>query len=193
MTKIYAQAMSDSGYRLAQHLFMAPRMDLAFNAYELDLARPSAARLIREFMQRLEQIAPLPPELRWPPVVPTSPAPDVPRRKEEAKQRPQVNVVSSAEHSPARTDSTENTTLPAGYRGFTEFFRDHGIAETTAGRAATAGAFEIKTDGWRQNGRPVKKALDPAGQLAFCEHFRTKSGYHQCQIDDCPCHQVASA
>jgi hypothetical protein len=67
MTKIYAQAMSDSGYRLAQHLFMAPRMDLAYNAYELDLARPAASRLINQFKQRLAAIAPLPLELRWPP------------------------------------------------------------------------------------------------------------------------------
>lgn len=69
MQKIYAQTVSETGYKLAQHLFMAPRPDLAYNAYELDLARPSASRLINQFKQRLADIAPLPPELQWPPVV----------------------------------------------------------------------------------------------------------------------------
>lgn len=187
MAKIYAQAMSDSGYRLAQHLFMSPRMDLAYNAYELDLARPAAARIIREFKQRLEQIAPLPPALHWPPIAPTSPAPATvaPRQEEKAKQQPQVDVVSSAVRSLANTGTAQ--TLPLGYRGFTEFFKSHGIAETTAGRAADAGVFEIKTDGWRQNGRSVKKALDPAGQDAFIRHFRQRPSYHMCQVAECPC------
>lgn len=187
ITKIYAQAMSDSGYRLAQHLFMSPRNDLDYRAYELDLARPSAARIIREFKQRLEQIAPLPPALHWPPIAPTSPAPSGPQQEEAKPQEPQAHPVSSAVHSLASTDTTESTTLPVGHRGFTEFFRSHGIAETTAGRAATAGVFQILTDGWKQNGRPVKKALDPDGQNAFIRYFRQRPGYHMCQVAGCVC------
>src|SRR2546421_1225644 len=37
MTRIYAQAMSERGAMLIQHLFMAPRPDLAYNAYDIDL------------------------------------------------------------------------------------------------------------------------------------------------------------
>ncbi|MGH2507266.1 MAG: hypothetical protein ACRDHZ_07645 [Ktedonobacteraceae bacterium] len=53
VVRIYAQAVSDSGDMLVQHLFMAPRPDLAPNAYELNLARPSASRIIRRFQARL--------------------------------------------------------------------------------------------------------------------------------------------
>ncbi len=82
------------------------------------------------------------------------------------------------------------TTLPSGYRGFTDFFRDHGIPESTADRAAKAGIFEIATDGWRVDGYPVKKALDPTAQRLFCQHFHHRAPqYHECSINDCPCHQ----
>jgi hypothetical protein len=65
--KIYAQAVSERGEMLIQHLFMAPRPDLAYNAYELNLARPSASKVIRSFKQRLTEKAPLPSDLQWPP------------------------------------------------------------------------------------------------------------------------------
>jgi len=67
--KIYAQAVSDDGERLAQHFFMSPRYDLAYNAFELDLARPGASKAIRNYQQRLREKAPLPPDLQWPPVI----------------------------------------------------------------------------------------------------------------------------
>lgn len=66
--KIYAQAVSDEGERLVQHLFMAPRPDLNYNAYELDMARPSASKIIKRFKAQLQEKAPLPEALRWPPV-----------------------------------------------------------------------------------------------------------------------------
>lgn len=66
ITRIYAQAESASGDRMVQHFFMAPRYDLAKNAYMLDLARPSASKIIRRFQERLAQKAPLPEELREP-------------------------------------------------------------------------------------------------------------------------------
>ena len=71
--KIYAQAVSAPGEMLVQHLFMTPRPDLAYNAYELDIARPSASKIIRNFKQQLEQKAPLPLGLQWPPIATQKP------------------------------------------------------------------------------------------------------------------------
>ncbi len=65
--KIYAQAVTQRGELLVQHLFMAPRPDLAYNAYELDLARPAASKVIRRFKEQLAEKAPLSPDLQWPP------------------------------------------------------------------------------------------------------------------------------
>lgn len=64
ITKVYAQAVSESGDVLVQHLFMAPRPDLAPNVYELNLARPAASRVIRRFREKLLAKAPLPSELQ---------------------------------------------------------------------------------------------------------------------------------
>ena len=64
VTRIYSQTVSESGDRMAQHFFMAPRYDLAPNAYMLDLARPGASKIIRRFQARLAQKAPLPEELQ---------------------------------------------------------------------------------------------------------------------------------
>lgn len=64
ITRVYSQTVSESGDRMVQHFFMAPRYDLAPNAYILDLARPSASRIIRRFQERLDQKAPLPEELQ---------------------------------------------------------------------------------------------------------------------------------
>lgn len=65
ITKVYAQAVSERGDMLIQHLFMAPRPDLAQNAYELNLARPSASKIVRRFQKRLADKSPLPPELQF--------------------------------------------------------------------------------------------------------------------------------
>lgn len=66
VTRIYSQTVSESGDQMVQHFFMAPRYDLAPNAYMLDLARPSASRIIRRFQARLAQKAPLPEKLQLP-------------------------------------------------------------------------------------------------------------------------------
>lgn len=65
-TGIYSQTVSESGDRMVQHFFMAPRYDLAPNAYMLDLARPSASKIVRRFQERLLQKVPFPEELRQP-------------------------------------------------------------------------------------------------------------------------------
>ena len=64
VTRVYSQAVSESGDRLISHFFMQPRYDLAENAYMLDLARPGASRIIRLFQYQLSQKAPIPAELR---------------------------------------------------------------------------------------------------------------------------------
>ena len=64
VTKVYAQAMSERGDMLIQQLFMAPRYDLAPNAYVLDLARPARSKIVRRFQEALKAKAPLPPELK---------------------------------------------------------------------------------------------------------------------------------
>ena len=66
VTRLYSQTVSESGDRMVQHFFMAPRYDLAPNAYMLDLARPSASKIIRRFQARLTQKAPLPKDLQQP-------------------------------------------------------------------------------------------------------------------------------
>ncbi|MBV9688181.1 MAG: hypothetical protein JO202_00550 [Ktedonobacteraceae bacterium] len=65
--RVYAQAVSERGDILAQHFFMAPRYDLAYNAYMLDMARPGASKMVKWFQQKLKEKAPLPTELQWPP------------------------------------------------------------------------------------------------------------------------------
>ncbi|BCL82369.1 hypothetical protein ccbrp13_48340 [Ktedonobacteria bacterium brp13] len=52
--KIYAQAASDKGDILIQKLFFAPLYELADDAYVLDMKRPGASRLIRNFQQDLK-------------------------------------------------------------------------------------------------------------------------------------------
>lgn len=54
ITKIYAQAESKRGDILIQKLFLAPREDLAPNAYVLNLMRPGASRFVRRFQECIE-------------------------------------------------------------------------------------------------------------------------------------------
>jgi hypothetical protein len=65
--RVYTQAVSERGFMLVQHFFMTPRFDLNFNAYMIDLAYPSASRIVRHFKRKLEKKAPLLDELRWSP------------------------------------------------------------------------------------------------------------------------------
>jgi hypothetical protein len=62
--KIYTLAVSESGFKMVQHFFMTPRYDLAPNAYVLDMAYPSASKIISAFKEKLEQKAPLPTDLQ---------------------------------------------------------------------------------------------------------------------------------
>jgi len=51
VTKIYAQSESERGDILIQKLFLAPREDLAPNAYVLNMKRPGASRFVRHFQE----------------------------------------------------------------------------------------------------------------------------------------------
>ncbi len=62
--KIYTQTVSHTGDRLAQKFFMSPRLDLAYNAFELDLSRPAASRIVEVFQKRMKSKAPLPLDLQ---------------------------------------------------------------------------------------------------------------------------------
>lgn len=73
--KFYAQAVSDNGMRLAQLMFMSPRLDLAPNAFMLDMRYPPVSRIVKKFRSQMEEKAPLPDDLRWPPVEPHTPQP----------------------------------------------------------------------------------------------------------------------
>lgn len=64
--RIYTQSVSESGYRMVQHFFMSPRFDLATNAFMLDMAYPSASKIVRNLQERLKEKAPLPPDLQPP-------------------------------------------------------------------------------------------------------------------------------
>jgi hypothetical protein len=64
--RIYTQAVSESGYRMVQHFFMSPRFDLAPNAFMLDMAYPSASKIVHNLQERLKEKSPLPPDLLSP-------------------------------------------------------------------------------------------------------------------------------
>lgn len=85
ITRIYAQSVSERGDQLVQHFFMAPRYDLAPNAYMLDFARPGASKVIRWYQAMLAQKAPLPKELQQPYPVETLPTLKLPTQLRKAQ------------------------------------------------------------------------------------------------------------
>ena len=66
VTRIYTQAVSESGIKMVQHFFMSPRFDLAPNAFMLDLAYPSVSKIIGNFQNQLKAKAPLRDDLQPP-------------------------------------------------------------------------------------------------------------------------------
>lgn len=182
MRKIYAQAMSESGYKLAQHLFMAPRPDLAYNAYELDLARPSASRLIDQFKQRLANIAPLPPDLRWPPVVP----PHVQVAPAQATHAPPP-VTPSEPRTTSSKPRSQKEPLPGDYVACERFAKDHGISPSTMRKAVASGRLRAEENDWIAGKAPVRSAFNREQQAAFIAMYQTNEHYHQCDNQNCPC------
>ncbi len=64
--RVYTQAVSESGVRMTQHFFMSPRFDLAPNAFMLDMAYPSASKIVRNLQEKWKEKAPLPADLQPP-------------------------------------------------------------------------------------------------------------------------------
>lgn len=87
VTRIFAQSVSERGDQLVQHFFMAPRYDLAPNAYMLDLARPGASKIVRWFQAMLAQKAPLPEALQQPYPIETLPTLRTPAQFREERKK----------------------------------------------------------------------------------------------------------
>lgn len=152
--KLYAQAVSDDGMRIVQHFFMSPRLDLAPNAFMLDMAYPAVSRMVKQFKQRLEEIAPLPDELQWPPI-------------ELSHTQPQHAPIASTPITTATTpqhDASTVSDMPDGLVGIAEYARHIGVAETTLKKAAAAGHIPVITGSWKKGKATVKIALDAEGR-----------------------------
>jgi hypothetical protein len=122
ITRIYAQAVSDSGDRLASSLFMAPRYDLRgeYPAYMLDLARPGRSKLIGWFQERLktratEKGVEFPPEELLHPYTPSLPP-----------VQASAQVAHEALPRPAPGNSTPEE-LPAGSVHIQDFLAAHNL------------------------------------------------------------------
>lgn len=177
--RVYAQAVSASGMKIVQHFFMSPRLELAYNAFMLDLAYPTPARMIREFKQRLEEIAPLPDDLKWPP----------PGAKES---RPAVAIrpVPDSERRPTRTAqprpaTSERAVLPDGWYSVAAFSELHAVHPNTVKKAVATDRFTAVQRGeWKSGRAIVKEALDELGQRAFIEQYNRHPGFTPCE--HCP-------
>lgn len=168
VTRIYAQSWSERGDMLIQHFFMAPRYDLARNAFMLDLARPGTSKLIQRFQSQLMLKASLPAELQ----------PDYTPELVYA-QKPRVHMV--AERSaPAPAQSG----LPGGLVSWRSFSNLHGISEGTAKKAISSGRLSIVEGEWRVGKALIKGALDAQGRSRFYGLYNTNPHWKDCT--DCP-------
>ncbi len=185
IAKIYAQAVSERGDMLIQHFFMAPRYDLSPNAYVLDLARPSASRIVRRFQEELKQIAPLPEGLQrsYSPVPSAAPAPAP--APVQPSQKPRANRQPRTEH-PAVND------MPAGLIGWREFARRHGIGESTVQKAINEGHLQLTSGSWTVGRAPVKGAFNAEQQQACIARYADNPRFHQCDDQGCPCHHYTT-
>jgi hypothetical protein len=164
--KVYGQAMSPRGEMLVQHLFMTPRYDLAYNAYELDLARPSASKIIRNFKAALQEKAPLPDELQWPPITQETPV--------------APSAVIHPPTTPARTrEARSSVTQPIGTITIIEMARLLGIDKSTLHEQLIK--HKLPHEALENPARPgEKKRFFDAEQQAYIiqwhnEHKRNKS------------------
>lgn len=170
--RVYAQAVSESGMKIVQHFFMSPRIDLAYNAFMLDLAYPTPARMIREFKEKLRAKAPLPPDLRWPPAGVALSVPTVAR----------VSSIPSTVRASARG---EKPVLPDGWVSVSSFAQQHNIHPNTVKKAIATMRFTAAQVGeWKSGRAIVKEALDGEGKHAFYQHYSNHPGFTVCP--DCP-------
>lgn len=193
--RVYAQAVSDSGMKIVQHFFMSPRLDLAYNAFMLDLAYPTPARMISQFKHQLEEKAPLPDDLRWPPpaaaqIHAPAPAPQpatasnlaptsLPSKTKQATLRP----------SQRQIQASDKQEMPEGWAAPAAFAKRHGVREATATDAAKNGRLPSHHGDWKEGRARGKYALDPGQQIAWYQFLSEKPNFHQCDVPGCPCHQ----
>jgi hypothetical protein len=186
--RVYAQAVSDDGMRIVQHFFMSPLLSVAYNAFMLDLAYPSPARMIRTFKRHLEDKAPLPDDLRWPPVSPAH------TMQPQASTMPIAAGAINDKSPPAKTavrrsepriQASTKPPLPDGWYSVPAFAELHNIAPTTVKKAITSGRFtEVQHGEWKSGRSTPKEALDEMGQRAFYKMYHQHSGFTACP--DCP-------
>lgn len=150
ISKVYAQTVSDSGFRLAAHMFMSPRRDLAYNAFELDMQYPPVAKMIKAFKDQMAEKAPLPPALQWPPV--ETPHIDIP-----IATHPQRRV-------PRQSTQEQKSDMPANLSGWREYARSKGIPEKDVLREIRAGRIETVKGSWKVGKVTVREALDEQGR-----------------------------
>jgi hypothetical protein len=81
--------------------------------------------------------------------------------------------------------------LSKGLRGVTDFYKAHGVSETTARRGLEGKYFPVVQGEWQRGNAIIKQApLDLSGQRAFCEYYAGKRKLHECLDAACVCHQV---
>ncbi len=112
--------------------------------------------------------------------------------KDVSPRTPDESPMTLKERRPhATTPVAAKGTLPEGLVAFTDFFKRHGISESTARRGMEAKAFPIVSNEWHRGNAVIKQALDAEGQIHFCQFFSTHKAFHQCDLADCPCHTIA--
>jgi hypothetical protein len=161
--RIYAQTVSESGMLLAQHMFMAPRPDLHFDSFMLDLQYPPAAKIIRQFKEQLAEKAPLPPDLQWPPIAPEKPATVL------APVKTQRNTTWSQERITANESAPSD--MPDGLIGLADYAKQKGIPESTLKKAAATGRIPVERGEWKKGRATIKTALDAEGRAKVDELY----------------------
>lgn len=127
ISRIYAQAVSDSGDKLTSSLFMAPRYDLAgpYPSYMLDLARPGRSKLIGWFQSKLRTKA-IEKGIEFPPEELQHPyAPSI-----LPVQAPVQVTTAQATHAPPR-HHTMPSELPPGTITLNELATELGVNRST--------------------------------------------------------------
>lgn len=175
--RIYAQTVSDSGLLLAQHMFMSPRYDLHFEAFELDLQYPPASKLIRQFKEQLAEKAPLPDDLAWPPITRQEP-PHAPQPVKH--QRPERTALWSQERITA--NEPVHSDMPDGLIGLAEYAHQCNIPEGTLKKAVASGRLQVVRGRWKVGRSYVQVALDADGRKRVDELY----GVNQSLVSSVP-------
>ncbi len=117
----------------------------------------------------------------------------------EASQKPTeprvtAERVSQGQEVKPRPTSAQslNKALPDELVSFTDFYKAHGISETTARRDMQSSQFPVVSGSWQRGNNIIKQALDLSGQRAFCEYYAAKEKLQPCSNETCACHHVTN-